>query len=152
MNQLAILKERYNKIYQYLESIAADTKVRTEDRLQALVDMAKVSRATVEIHRDAPMIAVVQRRKLEAQEKGALFFDFGGERAHVPPIYDWNPDNEAPPPIISPAPGSAPLPPDDANDNDDSNAKCHWTRSDWGRNPPGSSREEDDNSRIVERP
>lgn len=90
MNQVAILKERHNKIYQYLQAIATDPKVRAYDRMYALAAMKELSDATARLYRDAPGISIVQKRKLLAMKTGSLFLA-ENERLRLPPVFNWSP-------------------------------------------------------------
>jgi hypothetical protein len=92
MIQVVILRDRYNKIYQHLQAIATDPKVKASDRMHALAAMKELSDATARLHRDAPLLSIVQKRKLSALKKGSLTFMMGDERLRLPPaMFDRTP-------------------------------------------------------------
>ena len=72
MRQLVIHLERTNNIYQHLQSIATDTSINAEYRIEACRDMFKVSSVLVESYGLAPAVAMNQRRKLAAMAGGIL--------------------------------------------------------------------------------
>jgi hypothetical protein len=96
MNQTVLLKERYQRIYQKLQSIADNSQEAAEDRMEALKGMSTLATMILRIYRDSPGLSVVQQRKLQALKKGSLDLGHG---LHLPPaLFDWggNPtDNSA---------------------------------------------------------
>lgn len=100
MRQVVILNDRYNKILRYIEAIATDPKVKAYDRIQALAAMKELSDAIARLHRDAPALSVVQRRKLEAIKKGPLLIDTT-DRLRLPPVFDSSPPPTTEPPTTA---------------------------------------------------
>ena len=64
--QLALLESRDNSIFQELASIGRDNSQNAADRMNALAAMAELSRTIAKLHHDAPIISVLQAKKLKA--------------------------------------------------------------------------------------
>jgi hypothetical protein len=94
MTQLCILRDRYNENYQLLRGIATDPKVSAYDRIHTLAAMKVLSDTIMKLHNDAPAFSIIQRRKLEGLEKGALYFE--NIKARLPPVFEW----ATPPPLL----------------------------------------------------
>lgn len=89
MFHMTILENRYNSIYRELSSIATDRQQTAEDRMTALHAMASLSLTISKLHRDAPVISVLQARKLKALKDAdaPLYFRGGDDSLFLPSIY-----------------------------------------------------------------
>jgi hypothetical protein len=87
MREMVLLLQRYNSIYRTLKEISEDSTISADDRLGALGSMAQNAKARVELFMMSPGLSIRQRRKLEALQKGSLYFD--NIRARLPPIAEW---------------------------------------------------------------
>ena len=65
MTQAAILRDRYNDIYQTLDEISKDRTLDPEHRIGACAAKAELSRSIAKIYTEAPAFVVMQNKKRE---------------------------------------------------------------------------------------
>jgi ACT domain-containing protein len=67
MTQAAILRDRYNDIYQTLDAISKDNTIAADQRINACGARAELSRSIAKIYTEAPAFVAMQNKKMEEQ-------------------------------------------------------------------------------------
>ena len=67
MTQAAILRDRYNDIYQTLDAISKDRIIDAEQRINACGARAELSRSIAKIYTEAPAFIAIQNKKREQE-------------------------------------------------------------------------------------